>query len=75
MKLARIFLASVVCVMLFECASFGVTRTEFEAKLENAKHGDVDAMLETGVEIHKRLKSNANLRLLAESYFLRLKSV
>ena len=30
-------------------------------------------MVKIGTEIQKRLKSNANLRLLAESYFLRLK--
>ena len=30
-------------------------------------------MIKIGAEIHKRLKSNANLKLLAESYFLRLK--
>jgi len=31
------------------------------------------AMLETGAEFHKRLKSNANLRLLAEAYLFSLK--
>ena len=30
-------------------------------------------MIKLGAEVHKRLKSNANLRLLAESYFLNLK--
>lgn len=33
------------------------------------------AMIAEGVEIRRRLKSNANLRLLAESYFLRLKMI
>lgn len=30
-------------------------------------------LIEIGADIHKKLKSNANLRLLAESYFLRMK--
>lgn len=33
------------------------------------------AMLETGVEFHRRLKSNANLRLLAEAYLFSLKKI
>lgn len=32
-------------------------------------------MIEAGTEFHKRLKSNANLRLLAEAYLLRLKKI
>ena len=32
-------------------------------------------MIETGAEFHRRLKSNANLRLLAEAYLLRLKKI
>lgn len=31
-------------------------------------------MIETGAEFHRRLKSNANLRLLAEAYLLKLKN-
>lgn len=30
-------------------------------------------MIETGAEFHRRLKSNANLRLLAEAYLIKLK--
>lgn len=33
------------------------------------------AMLETGAEFHRRLKSNANLRLLAEAYLLTLRRI
>ena len=32
-------------------------------------------MIETGAEIHKRLKSNANLRLLVEAYLFQLKKL
>ena len=33
------------------------------------------SMIETGAEFYKRLKSNANLRLLAEAYLLQLKKI
>ena len=32
-------------------------------------------MIETGTEFHRRLKSNANLRLLAEAYLMKLKKI
>lgn len=32
-------------------------------------------MIETGAEFHKRLKSNANLRLLAEAYLLKIRKI
>lgn len=32
-------------------------------------------MIKTGAEYHKRLKSNANLRLLAESYFMQIRKI
>lgn len=32
-------------------------------------------MIETGAEFHKRLKSNANLRLLAEAYLFKIKKI
>ncbi len=32
-------------------------------------------MIETGAEFHKRLKSNANLRLLAEAYLMKMKKI
>ena len=32
-------------------------------------------MIEAGAEFHKRLRSNANLRLLAEAYFMRMRKI
>ena len=41
-----------------------------EIKISEQK---ISELIEIGADIHKKLKSNANLRLLAESYFLRMK--
>lgn len=50
---------------------------DFEGRLKNIKIAkkNLSAMISEGVEIRRRLNSNANLRLLAESYLLRLKSI
>ena len=50
---------------------------DFEERLSKIKISEEKllAMFEIGIDVDKKLKSNANLRLLAESYFLRLKSV
>lgn len=44
----------------------------FKIKISEEK---LSAMIDVGVEVFRRLKSNANLRLLAESYLLRLKFI
>lgn len=48
---------------------------DLELRLKQIKLSDekLNEMIKIGVETQKRLKSNANLRLLAESYFLRMK--
>lgn len=50
---------------------------DFETRLSQIKISEekLTAMFEIGTDVYKKLKSNANLRLLAESYFLRLKSI
>lgn len=46
-------------------------------RLSNIKISErkIFLMIETGAEFNRRLKSNANLRLLAEAYFMRLKKI
>lgn len=48
---------------------------DLESRMKEIKISEekLNEMIKIGVEIQKRLKSNANLRLLAESYLLRLK--
>lgn len=50
---------------------------DFEERLSKIKIPEekIFEMMKIGTDIFKKLKSNANLRLLAESYFLRLKLV
>ena len=50
---------------------------DFEERLRRIKISEekLSEMLKISTEIYKRLRSNANLRLTAEAYFLRLKSV
>ncbi|MBR6012960.1 MAG: DNA polymerase III subunit delta' [Selenomonadaceae bacterium] len=50
---------------------------DLKERLEQIKFSDqkIIEMVKIGVETHKRLKSNANLRLLSESYFLQLKKL
>lgn len=50
---------------------------DFEGRLKNIKidKKNLSAMISEGVEIRRRLNSNANLRLLAESYLFRLKGL
>ena len=50
---------------------------DFEDRLKNIKIAkkNLSAMIAEGVETRRRLNSNANLRLLAESYLMRLKIV
>ena len=51
--------------------------SDLRSRLEKIKIPDkrLYRMIDDGAEIYKRLKSNANLRLLAESYLMRLKKI
>lgn len=48
---------------------------DLKARLSEIKISEqkIFELIEIGADIHKKIKSNANLRLLAESYFLRMK--
>ena len=50
---------------------------DFQDRLQKIKisRKNLSAMIEEGAEIRRRLNSNANLRLLAESYLMRLKFI
>ena len=50
---------------------------DFKERLSEIKISEekISEMLKISTDVYKKLKSNANLRLLAESYFLRLKSI
>ena len=50
---------------------------DFEDRLSKIKISKkkLSAMIEEGVKVQRRLNSNANLRLLAEAYFMRLKLI
>ena len=50
---------------------------DFEDRLSKIKISkkNLSAMIEEGVNVQRRLNSNANLRLLAEAYFMRLKLI
>lgn len=50
---------------------------DFEERFGKIKISEekISEMMKIGTDVFKKLKSNANLRLLAESYFLRLKSI
>lgn len=50
---------------------------DIASRLKNIKIPErkLNLMVETGAEFHKRLKSNANLRLLVEAYLMTLKKI
>lgn len=57
---------------VLEPHNFDLAPRLHEIKIPERK---IFAMLETGAEFYRRLKSNANLRLLAEAYLFRLKKI
>ena len=50
---------------------------DFEDRLREIKisEKEISAMIEAGVEVGRQIKSNANLRLIAEAYLMRLKLI
>lgn len=72
----------IICIQkilrdIFLLGQVDLYNPDFEKRLSKIKISEkrLSMMIEEGAEIRRRLKSNANLRLLAESYLMRLKKI